>query len=138
MAVLSIPLVIIGYRVERLRQQKEIIALLIKYVPYFDSSDGYITQLDFCWPLHNGHFVDSPKDNDLVTVAKAHKLERLYLSGNDITDDGLDHLKKLRNLEILDIYGTQITEEGVSKLRRVLPDCEIRLFDAISNLDTPN
>ena len=44
-----------------------------------------------------------------------------------ITDSGMAHLKGLTNLETLFLYDTQVTKDGRTMLRKALPNCEIDL-----------
>ena len=51
----------------------------------------------------------------------------LQLGSNNITDEGLKHLRDLQKLSNLDLtYCTGITEEGQQSLRAALPDAEIK------------
>jgi len=42
-----------------------------------------------------------------------------------VTDEGLQHLTGLRTLEWLELSGTQLTEQGIEELRKALPNCRI-------------
>jgi len=48
---------------------------------------------------------------------------RLYCT--QITDAGLEHLKRLNKLKWLSLDGTQVTDAGVKKLKQALPNCQI-------------
>lgn len=49
----------------------------------------------------------------------------LYLSGNPITDAGLEHLKQFTQLESLNIRDTKATRLGLIGLKSALPNCNI-------------
>jgi len=65
-------------------------------------------------------------DADLVWLKQLAKLERLNLSGTEVTDDGLEHLRELVQLKTLDLSYTQITDAGVAELKKALPKCKIQ------------
>ena len=44
-------------------------------------------------------------------------LQSLYLSGTEITDDGLKHLSDLTDLQVLSLSNTRITDDGLNHLR---------------------
>ena len=50
---------------------------------------------------------------------------RVDLGFTQVTDEGLVHLAGLTNLRNLGLYGTQITDDGLDELKKVLPDCTI-------------
>ena len=52
--------------------------------------------------------------------------DHLGLTGNRITDAGLEHLRTLAQLGVLDLGYARVTDEGVQKLQQALPKCEIR------------
>jgi hypothetical protein len=45
----------------------------------------------------------------------------------DVTDRGLEHLKRLPNLRIVDFAGTQVTREGAQALCDALPECLVSI-----------
>jgi hypothetical protein len=49
----------------------------------------------------------------------------LSLSDTQVTDAGLEHLKRLKNLRYLNLTGTQVTYEGIHMLKKTLPNCSI-------------
>ena len=49
----------------------------------------------------------------------------LDLTGTEITDAGLFHLKGLNYLICLDSRYTKVTDEGANKLQEALPKCWI-------------
>jgi len=94
--------------------------------------------------------VDIPKFNGLGG------LQRLKLSGSDITDTGVTHLRGmttllmleldftqvtdaglvhlegLTNLEILSLRHTHVTDDGAKKLQQALPNCRISHYSPYS------
>ena len=65
-------------------------------------------------------------DAHLVHLKGLTSLENLDLRywGN-LTDAGLEHLKGLTGLRVLNLSGTKVTDEGVKKLQQALPNCKI-------------
>ena len=49
----------------------------------------------------------------------------LYLTGTNITDGGLAHLKRLANLRDLALFDTHVTDGGIADLRKTLPKLAI-------------
>ena len=45
--------------------------------------------------------------------------------GGCAADHGLEHLTDLKNLDRLYVSGTQVTDEGVKKILKDLPNCKI-------------
>ena len=52
-------------------------------------------------------------------------LERLDLSHNHVSDEGLRQLKGLKRLEVLEISNNATTDAGVDELRESLPDLQV-------------
>jgi hypothetical protein len=50
----------------------------------------------------------------------------IHLSGPQVTDAGLEHLKGLTSLKSLSLHNTQVTGAGVKMLKQALPNCSIR------------
>jgi hypothetical protein len=46
--------------------------------------------------------------------------------GPEVSDAGLEHLKRLPQLQELDLRGTNVTDAGVKNLKQALPNCQIR------------
>lgn len=92
----------------------------------------------------------SIRDDDLKIFASAEMTKGLYLFRNEITDEGLVHLKNLRHLRFLDLrhnkeisdeglqhleglhemeqlilIGTKVTPAGVNRLQQKLPNAKI-------------
>lgn len=90
------------------------------------------------------------QDDDLKIFASAEMTRGIYLFRNEVTDDGLMHLKNLRHLRLLDLrqnkgitdrglahlenlhemetlilIGTKVTPAGVAELQRKLPKAKI-------------
>jgi hypothetical protein len=47
------------------------------------------------------------------------------VSGDNLTDGGLEHLKGLTNLQKMSFSNTGVTDEGVKNLQQALPNCKI-------------
>jgi len=75
-------------------------------LPFFDR----ITDIQ----VHDG---DAALSDLLSELGTLHKLESLELSGTQITDVGLEHLKGLTNLKRLFLYRTQVTDAGLDRLK---------------------
>jgi hypothetical protein len=50
----------------------------------------------------------------------------LDLTGTQVTDAGMQHLKRLPKLRQLTIGKTRVTATGLEDLRQALPNCVIR------------
>ena len=61
-------------------------------------------------------------DDGLIHLKGLTKLERLGIQKSAVTDRGLKHLEGLKSLKNLWISGTQVTRAGVRELRTALPD----------------
>ena len=48
------------------------------------------------------------------------RVEYSNLSGNSITDAGLQHLARMANLQELHLRGPQVTDEGLARLQKAL------------------
>ena len=59
----------------------------------------------------------------LFTIAATGVLT--HLSGQVVTDAGLDHLKGLTKLETLVLNDTQVSDAGVENLEKAWPNCTI-------------
>jgi len=55
-------------------------------------------------------------DAELVHLKDLASLQTLLLSKTQVTDDGLSHFKGLKNLASLDLQGTKITDAGMTHL----------------------
>ena len=53
------------------------------------------------------------------------RLQRLVLTGTQVTDAGLVHLKGLTGLQELWLGDTQVTDAGLAELNQALPMCQI-------------
>ena len=71
-------------------------------------------------------FMNQLSDNGLVHLKNLHELETLDLRRNGaITDAGLVHLENLKNLKQVYLMGTSVTLAGVNKLQAKLPGAKI-------------
>ena len=74
----------------------------------------------------NVFFLDDKhiRDDDLKIFASAEITRSLHLLHNEITDEGLVHLKNLRHLQFLDLrHNNEITDEGLKHLEN-MPEME--------------
>jgi hypothetical protein len=78
--------------------------------------------------LHRLDLTGSPvTDDGLRHIGRIAGLENLYLRNcAHITDAGLIHLEHLTTLESVWLHGTQVTDDGVQRLRKALPKTEIK------------
>jgi len=58
-------------------------------------------------------------------LAGLRNLKIVCFSGTQVTDAGLRYFERLENLEQLYLTRTQVTEQGVWQLEELLPDCRI-------------
>jgi uncharacterized membrane protein len=58
-------------------------------------------------------------DRDLAIVKRFPHLQKLFIQQTDITDDGIQHLKKLDYLHYLNVYGTEITDKSFAVLNEL-------------------
>jgi hypothetical protein len=65
-------------------------------------------------------------DADLEHLKGLTRLHALWLESTRVTDAGLEHLERLSNLRQLYLQNTRVTDAGVEKLKQALPNCEIR------------
>ena len=84
------------------------------------------------WIRHSGGFVDYERIPTSQFEILPNSLWPFYaritdvvLSGTDVTDSELVHLKDLTQLEHLYLNNTQVTDAGVAELQRALPNCKI-------------
>jgi hypothetical protein len=66
-------------------------------------------------------------DDQLADLAGSKQLRILWLSGTNVGDEGIEHLKALRSLQIVHLTNTQVTREGAAELERALPRCQITI-----------
>jgi len=64
----------------------------------------------------NAVAVDSPpgaSDDAVALLGRMPRLERVFVSGEEVTDTGVKHLAGLRKLETVSLSGTSVGDEGV-------------------------
>lgn len=65
-------------------------------------------------------------DEGMQHLKRFHALEWLNLNSTQVTDAGLEQLKDLRGLKELNLTQTRVTDAGVKRLKQALPNCDIR------------
>jgi hypothetical protein len=72
-------------------------------------------------------FRDNNKFNDscLPEILKLTQVHYFYLSGSQITDAGLVHLREATGLQLVELGKTNVTEEGVDRFQEAHPDCQV-------------
>lgn len=84
----------------------------------FDA-DGSVVAM---WNFRAGHGLG---DDALRHIDELDRLQKLDLSGSQITDGGLQHLSDLDGLRELTLRGTRVTDAGVKSLQKALPKCTV-------------
>jgi hypothetical protein len=64
-------------------------------------------------------------DAGLEHLKRLGQLQLLYIGHTQVTDAGLEHLKGLSQLKQLSLGGTKVTKSGIKKLQQALPHCVI-------------
>jgi hypothetical protein len=54
-------------------------------------------------------------------------LRILWLSGTQVSDAGIEHLKSLRGLQIVHLSETDVSQEAAKELERALPNCQVTM-----------
>jgi hypothetical protein len=70
-------------------------------------------------------------DNEMKELANCKNVYQLHLTGVNVTDAGLEHLKAMSGLTLLHLGRVQVTEEGTRKFAAALPKCEVKLNDKL-------
>ena len=118
----------LGAKVNRARNQQKAVQRVLELggsVRYDTDWDPYATiqgntKTDWLRNLFGDHFFDKVKhvmlggtavtDGDLELFQYLPNVEDIYLSGSNVSDDGMMHLKHLQHLERLSLYQSQIGE----------------------------
>ncbi|MDB4766343.1 hypothetical protein OAG71_01510 [bacterium] len=58
-------------------------------------------------------------------------LTHLFLGRMNITEHGIEQLAQLKKLESLELRETQFTEDGIALLKKLLPNCKIKVWTVI-------
>jgi hypothetical protein len=53
------------------------------------------------------------------------QLRWLSLQDTQVSDAGLEQLRRLSRLEMLDLVGTRVTERGVEEFQKSWPKCKV-------------
>ncbi len=72
-------------------------------------------------------------DEGLRHVAELEHVQRLSLWRTRVTDDGLRHLEKMKGLTALDLHATAVTDEGLARLTGLTELRELHLSPRISD-----
>jgi|SRR5436190_4447146 len=76
--------------------------------------------------IATGPHVERPlRDSDLAVLRNMRQLDDLLLWGANISDTGLEYLKRFTKLTTLDLRRTKVTPDGVRELQKALPNCKI-------------
>jgi len=70
----------------------------------------------------NAVAVDSPpgaSDDAVALLGRMPRLERVFVSGEEVTDTGIEHLAGLRKLKTVGLSGTSVGDEGVRHLENL-------------------
>lgn len=135
-AVLAVPLGLIGNRIARVQRQKAIVEPLMKY-PFARIAwkNGHITS--FTTDDLRASVLWAPgtkfpifQDGDLAILAKLKRLRHINLTvDNDITDNGLASLVKLEKLQSLKIpASTHVSDKGIKHLHKMKHLRRLTLF----------
>ena len=62
-------------------------------------------------------------------MKKLTGLTHLDLSGTEVSDEGIGHLKGMTRLNYLNLFETKVTRRGYEDLSASLPDCRIEMAD---------
>jgi hypothetical protein len=135
--VIAVPCSWMAAEMKKAREQAEAINKLDAIVIYGDAGDSSATAAPprgTVWLrtlLGNEFFYDAVRvdlnsDTRMDRLKELAQLHILILSGDDVTDAGLQHLEGLTQVRKLALVGTKVTNEGVKKLQRALPNCEIQ------------
>ncbi|MEM9660521.1 MAG: hypothetical protein AAF961_19320, partial [Planctomycetota bacterium] len=101
--------------------------------PLWSTFSNYVAEVDLsvdAWPIaaagRNDRTYAKVTDEALPLLAGFAHLRVLDLHGQDVTDQGVIHLRRLRHLRRLNISGTQLSRAAVEELRSSLPECEVQ------------
>ncbi len=70
------------------------------------------------------------KDDDIVAINKLYNLEKLWLDGNDLTDNSVSKIIGLNELNYLNLSSTKISEKGIVPLKKLAKLKSIYLYKA--------
>ena len=85
---------------------------------------GEVVSLEFHWSpdLKQRYALD---DTHMAIVVDFPKLERLFLCGSNVTDRGLNSLRKLSNLRELLIHMSPVSYQAAQQLQAAMPGCKV-------------
>ncbi len=64
-------------------------------------------------------------DKTIAAICSLPKLRVLTLGSTDVTDECIDDLSKMTTLRDLNVVRTLITKPGAKRLQKQMPDCEV-------------
>jgi hypothetical protein len=74
-------------------------------------------------------------DKGLELIAHLPNLETLDLDATDVSDAGIASLQSMKNLKVIRLGGTRVTPEGVKKLQEAIPgiDVDMQIDQAVAH-----
>jgi hypothetical protein len=70
-------------------------------------------------------FADDDLANLVTQLLRFPDIRTLSLDDTNVSDGGLEQLKRLTHLEFITLTGTQVTDAGIAELRSALPGTRI-------------
>ncbi|MDZ4817405.1 MAG: hypothetical protein SGJ20_00365 [Planctomycetota bacterium] len=64
-------------------------------------------------------------DEDIIDITRLRSPYIVDLSNTSITDRSLPHLYRFSKLSRLDLRGTQVSDKGIQELKKHLPQCRV-------------
>jgi hypothetical protein len=58
-------------------------------------------------------------------MSAAKKIETLWMTGTNLTDQSIDRIARMRQLQAVDLQRTKVTAAGIERLRKARPDLNI-------------
>ena len=124
----------LGYITHRARQQKQAVEAIEKLggevsYDYEPAGPAWLRRLigiDYFASVTTVELLGREvTDAGLEHLKRLTSLRRLFLSGTQISGAGLEYLKGLTRLVLLEVDDTEVSDIGVSELQQALPNCDI-------------
>ena len=136
----------IGLEIRQMRVERKLVAMCIQVgasITYTGEEGGKITELHFATGqpglsddqlkqlarltrLRTLWLVDSKvTGRGLAVLAEFPALRELHVRRDQLTDDGLRHLKQLSRLEKLTLWGLRFDDPRANELQLALPKCKV-------------